>query len=154
MPSFTTLDSAGLRLPARLAHARELALQRELAEHDPGHAELLVHGMRAARDAAAPRHPGRARVARQLRERLLHLELLFHRELRVLELLAERGALLGVLLDQLGAALIPQDLRLLGHSVTPGFQRAAESRKRPLQAQREGARSPRGAGGSGRSLPE
>src|SRR5688500_18854570 len=102
MPSFMLL----LRLPARLAHPGQLAPERELAQHDARHAELPVHGVGAAGDAAAAGDARRARVARQLREGLLRLELLLEREVRVLEALPEGGALLLVLRDQLRAALI------------------------------------------------
>src|SRR5262245_25826021 len=99
MPSFT-VDSS----PTGLSHAGELALERELAQRDARDCELLVVAARAARHLAAPVEPGRARVARQLRELLLHLELLVDRDLGVLQLLAQIGALRRVLLDQLLAA--------------------------------------------------
>src|SRR4029450_6811184 len=99
MPSFT-------RSPAGLPDARELALQREIAQRDARDRELLVVATRAARDLAAPVQPGRARIARKLRELRLRLELVIDRRLGVLQRLAQRSALRGVLLDQLLAALV------------------------------------------------
>src|SRR6058998_955510 len=112
MPSFTVPPPL---LPARLAHARQLALEREVAQRDARDRELLVVAARAARDLTAPVEPGRARVARQLRELRLRLELVVDRRLGILEHLAQRGALRGVLLDQLLAALVAKHLRGLGH---------------------------------------
>src|SRR4051794_17966953 len=43
-----------MRSPARLRHAGDVAVVRELAQADPAQAELAVHGARAA-TAAAPR---------------------------------------------------------------------------------------------------
>src|SRR5918997_1941025 len=42
-----------MRSPARLRHAGDVALVRELAQADPAQAELLVDGARAAAVAAA-----------------------------------------------------------------------------------------------------
>src|SRR5262245_42022470 len=112
MPSFTVPPS--LRLPARLPHARQLTLQREVAQRDARDRELLVVAARAARELAAAVEPRRARVARQLRELRLRLELVVDRGLRILERLAQRAALRGVLLDQLLAALVAKHLRGLG----------------------------------------
>src|SRR4026207_1769161 len=107
MPSF-------MALPARLPHAGQLTLQREVAQRDARDRELLVVAARPARDLAAPVEPGRARVARQLRELHLRLELVLDRRLRILERLTQRGALRGVLLDQLLAVPVAQHLRGLG----------------------------------------
>src|SRR5512144_3105269 len=45
--------------PTALRHARDVAVVRELAQADPAHAELAVHGARAAAAAAAAVVPGR-----------------------------------------------------------------------------------------------
>src|SRR5262245_13530010 len=102
--------------PARLAHARELTLVREVAHRDARDAELPVVAARAPRHSAAALEPRRAGVARKLREALLHLELLFHRDVRVAQLRAQLGAAVAVLRDQLLAALVAQHLRELGHA--------------------------------------
>src|SRR5258705_3039134 len=121
MPSFT------MHLPAGLTQAGQLALQRELAQRDARDRDLLVVAARPARDLAAAVEPGRTRVARQLRELRLRLELVVHRRLGILERLAQRGALRGVLLDQLLAALVAKHLRGLGqgHSWDPRSGREA-----------------------------
>src|SRR5688572_21945964 len=104
MPSFTGL-------PARLPHAGKLALQREVTQRNARDRELLVVGARSAGDLAAAVEPRRARVARQLRKLRLRLELVVDRRLGILQRLAQRSALRGVLLDQLLAVLVTQHLR-------------------------------------------
>src|SRR6476620_9115740 len=47
-----------MRSPARLRHAGDEALVRQLAQADPAQAELAVHGARAAAAAAARVLPG------------------------------------------------------------------------------------------------
>src|ERR1700750_1046477 len=46
-----------MRSPARLRHAGDVAVVRELAQADPAQAELAVHGTRAAAAAAARMGP-------------------------------------------------------------------------------------------------
>src|SRR3972149_5565747 len=80
-------------LPARLAHARELAAQRQFPQRDARDPELPIVRPRPTRDLAAALEARRAGVAGELRELLLDLELLVHRDVRILELLAQRGPL-------------------------------------------------------------
>src|SRR5215212_11280676 len=49
----SAIGSVTVSLPARLGHARDEALRRQLAQADPAQAELAVHGARAAAAAAA-----------------------------------------------------------------------------------------------------
>src|SRR5262245_34897893 len=129
--------------PARLAHARELAAERELAHRDARDPELPVVAARASRHRAAALEPGRAGVARQLRELLLDLELLLHGDVRVAQLGAQLGALGFVLRDQLLAALVAQHLRELGHRSGPSVRGAGDYRRPGEGANRPGGRNPR-----------
>src|SRR5436190_13223834 len=52
-------------LPARLDHARHLAVQRELAQLDAPEAEFLVHAARPPGQRAAVAQPHRRGIARQ-----------------------------------------------------------------------------------------
>src|SRR3954470_2056881 len=49
----SVMDMRRLPLPARLGHAGDVAVVRELAQADAAHAELAVHGARAPAAAAA-----------------------------------------------------------------------------------------------------
>jgi hypothetical protein len=102
-------------LPARLAHAGELAAKGELAKGDAGDSELVVVSLRATRDRAAVVLSGRARIAGELREAVLGFELVFHRRVGILQDLAEHGTLFSMLRDQLQAFVISVDLRLFRH---------------------------------------
>src|SRR5690606_9933853 len=82
----------GGSLPARLAHAGQLAGQGQLAQRDPGDAELVVVAARAAGDRAAVLLARRAGVAGQLGEGGLDGQLLLDRDVRVLQLRPQLGA--------------------------------------------------------------
>src|SRR5262249_62002653 len=77
--SFMTEASS---LPARLHHAGDAALARQLAQHVAAHLELAVVAARAAGELAAIAHARRRGVARQLGELELcgkaHLRRLAH----------------------------------------------------------------------------
>src|SRR5574338_1467522 len=101
--------------PARLAHARQLAAQRELAQHDPREAELAVVAARAPGDAAAPLHARGAGVAPELREAALGRELVVERRVRVLHDLAQRRPLGRLLADVRDAPVVAAGLGELRH---------------------------------------
>src|SRR5512134_2986193 len=90
--------------PARLAQARHVAAHRRLAQLDAPEAELAVVAARAPGDRAAAALARRARVARQLLQRLDRGHAVLLRALRVADLLLELRAFGRVLLHHLGPA--------------------------------------------------
>src|SRR3954470_21622993 len=68
--SMSAIGSVSIGSPARLRHARDRTLVRELAQADAAQAEFLEHGARAA-TAVAPRIGARLEL---LRTPLLHDE--------------------------------------------------------------------------------
>ena len=110
---------AAAPLPARLPHAGKLAAEGELAQRDPREAELAVDGLRAPGDGAARGVPRGAGVPGELRELLLDLELVLHRDVRVLEPLAELVPPLAVLLDEPLAPLVVAILLIVALGVWP-----------------------------------
>src|SRR4030095_304895 len=103
------------RLPARLAHARELAAQRHLAQRDAGEGALAVEAARAAGDAAAPLQPRDAGVAPELPEAPQRGHLVVEGRVGIAHHLAQHGALGGVLADQARASLVAQPGVALAH---------------------------------------
>ena len=91
----------GALLPARLADAGQLAFEGHVPERDSRDAELAVITARSTRNRAAALQARGARIAREFREGCLDFELLFDRNIGIVQALAQRGALLSVLLDQL-----------------------------------------------------
>src|SRR5882672_4960163 len=74
---------ASLSLPARLDHAGDQALARQLAQHVAAHPQLAVVGARTAGDLAPVADPGGRRVTRQLRELQLRGKALLGRALEI-----------------------------------------------------------------------
>src|SRR5579875_2655354 len=68
--SMSAIGSVSIRSPARLRHARDRTLMRELAQADAAQAEFLEHGTRAS----APVAPGVVAHLELLRAPLLHDE--------------------------------------------------------------------------------
>src|SRR5688500_5848913 len=111
--------------PARLAQARDVAAHRGPAQLHAPEAELAVVAARAARDRAAAAGAARARVARQLLQRLDRGHAVLVRGLRVADLLLDLRALRGVLLHHLRPALLALDHAGLSHLSLP--ERKVES---------------------------
>src|SRR5688572_12918212 len=106
-------------LPARLAESRHVAAHRRLAQLHPAQAELAVVAARTAGDRAAAVLAARARVARQLLQRLDRRHALLVRSLRVADLLLDARAPGGVFLHRLGPALLAFDHAGLRHRSLP-----------------------------------
>src|SRR5688500_14878908 len=105
--------------PARLAQSRHVAAHRRLAQLDAAEAELAVIAARAPGDRAAAAGAARARVARQLLQRLDRGHPVLLRGLRVADLLLDPGALRGVLLHRFRPALLALDHAGLRHRSLP-----------------------------------
>ncbi len=141
MTSFQARDRSRLRapdLPARLAHARQLTGQGQFAQGNAGDTEFLIVGFRPAGDRAAAVEPGRARVAGELCESLLHRELVVDRNFGVVELFAKLRASLGILRDQRLASIVSVHLGLLRHarSVGPSSRDGDDCRAREITPER------------------
>src|SRR5512134_1581761 len=102
-------------LPTCLAHARDLAAHRGLAELRARQTKLAVEAVRPPRQRTAIAKANRVRVARQLLQLLLRLELVVFRDLRVTNQLFELGALRGVTFHCLLAMALTHEHRFLGH---------------------------------------
>src|SRR5262245_39650698 len=83
--------------PARLHHARDQPLRRELSQRNARHAELAVIAASSPRHLAAVANAGRCRIAGQLRQLELGGEPLLHAEL----LIAGNGFQPGTLASEL-----------------------------------------------------
>src|SRR5690606_10891307 len=79
-----------LRLPARLDHARDLAVQRDDPQLAAGDPELAVNAARAPGQRAAVAQAHRGSVARQLLQLLARRVAFFRRKLRVVRDLEQR----------------------------------------------------------------
>src|SRR5262245_37564253 len=111
-------------LPARLHHARNLALARQLAQHVSAHAQLAVIAARATRQLAAVAHAGGGGVARQLRELQPGRKALLDRLAAIVGQRLELLALGRILPHQLLAPVVLVDRTLLGHLILRGLSRA------------------------------
>src|SRR5688572_20272498 len=87
-------------LPAGLPQTRNVAAHRGLAQLRSRQAELPIEAVRAARQRAAVAQPNRIRVAWELLQTLLRLELVLVGRPRVANELFELSAFLGVTLDR------------------------------------------------------
>src|SRR5262245_3944128 len=135
-------------LPARLHHAGDHALARQLAQHVAAQAQLAVVAARATRELAAVAHARGRRIARQSRELQVRREALLGRLFEVggegLELLA-----LGrVLRHQLLAPVVLVDRTLLGHAILQGPAAIG-----PEPQVRNGKLKPRSSARASSSLP-
>src|SRR6056297_2227769 len=102
-------------LPARFHHAGQLPGGAQVAQGDPADLQLAVIGVRTPRELTAIVQARGRTVARQLRELQRGAEPLFHGLRLVLDDLLERGALVGVLVNQLLALLLALNRCFLGH---------------------------------------
>src|SRR5512142_770244 len=96
----------GARLPARLDEARDVALERQLADLVAAEAELAERAARAPRHLAAVAQPRRVGVARQLLQLETRRVSLLVGLLGVLGNGLQLGVLLGVLGDEPLALLL------------------------------------------------
>src|SRR5262249_42819173 len=116
-----------LGLPAGLDHARDVALEGELADLVARQAELAERAPRAARQVAAVAQARRVRVARQLLQLEAREVALLVAALGVVDDGGELFALLGVLGDERLALGFTLDERDLGHGIEPSvLEREAE----------------------------
>ena len=90
-------------------------MQGKLAKGDARDSKLLVVGVGTPGDLAAAVETRGTRVARQLGELLLGLELLFDRDLRIVQSLAQLGTLFGVLGDHALPLAFAGDEGFTGH---------------------------------------
>src|SRR5688500_284807 len=116
MGSLTICDPP---LPARLDEAGDQPVRTEVAQGDPAHLQLAVVAARTARHLAAVADADGGRVPRQLGELQAGFETLLERQALVAGGRLQRGALGGVLLDELLDAFVAVDGALLGHVLTP-----------------------------------
>src|SRR5262245_2075956 len=105
-------------LPAGLTEAGDITAHRRLAELGAREAELAIGAVRAPRQCATIAQPNRVRVARQLLQLLLRLDLGVIGRLRVANELLELGALRGVTLDRLLAVALTHQHGFLCHGLT------------------------------------
>src|SRR5262245_48188322 len=106
-------------LPARLGHAGDQALARQLAQHVAAHLELAVVAARAPGQLAPVANARRRRVARHLGQLETGRETLLARLVQVVGKLLQPLPLGGVAGHQLPAVIVLVDRALLSHASPP-----------------------------------